>query len=46
MEKKILISANTAKEMQNILQRYIDKYGNITISKLLDKMETNFLILC
>jgi hypothetical protein len=43
--KKFIINENTAKEMTRIIQRYIKKYGNITINELLTKLNTDCLIL-
>jgi hypothetical protein len=45
MEKRLIISANSAVEIVNIIQRYLDLYGNITISELLTKLNRDILIL-
>jgi hypothetical protein len=43
--KYIVINQTTAKEINRIFSRYIEKYGNITISDLLIKLKTDCLIL-
>jgi hypothetical protein len=44
-ERRLIISANSAVEIVNIIQRYRDLYGNITILELLNKMQRDILIL-
>jgi len=44
-QKKQLIISGTPKEVENILNRLIEKHGNITISEFLDKMNKERLVL-
>lgn len=45
-ERRMVISANSARELTNIINRYIDKYGGqTTLSELLDILDTDCLVL-
>ena len=45
MDKKLVIGPATAKEIMRILQSYRCRYGNITIEELINKFDTDTLIL-